>query len=651
MKKPLIILFMFVFSMTQSLYAQKQGYSDDFNSEQEIRNYLAKNIAILDPLEGEYDMECSGEYVTPIVHQYYPRSRNKLFIVCNDNKFSIYVSANGEFGETYLSVKSIGKTNAYWMYFDTTPTRIYLQDNIHFTATFELNNSSARKFTGNDRLAPSVQVNLVNDCIKVYPTATMYAEAARSAREKSQPAEWTGTGFALANNYIVTNNHVVEGANKICIQGVNGDFNHKYNAEVVATDKHNDLAIIKLKGIKIPSIGIPYSVQSSVSDVGEEVFVLGYPLTSTMGDEIKLTTGVISSKTGYQGDVAMYQISAPIQPGNSGGPLFDSKGNVIGIISAKHKGAENVGYAIKTSYLKNLIESAVPVNVLPHINKMTGKNLSGKVKILKNYVYYITCTSGEISQKVIPTRSYETKQTPSTSTNPIAAYFSADRYSKNIEAAKMGNPKAQYNIAQCYEDGIGISKNLLLAAYWYQKAAEQNYAPGQNGLGGCYFKGKGVPVDYEKAAYWFNKAASNGSAAGEINYKEAKKRKEQQLLLEYKRIQSPHVQKIDNKYISLQFVLLTPEETVLYLCYKNPNEESLWYPHDKACIITGGQKYDIQSSEGLPDTNEESTWMPAGANKEFALHFPALPKGIEVFDLKLDGITGRNNIIGIRIKH
>lgn len=641
---------MLVFSMTQSLYAQKQGYSEDFNSEQEIRNYLTKNVAILDPLEGEYDMECSGEYITPFVHQYYPRSRNKLFIVYNNNKFSVYVSTDGEFGETYLSIKPIGKTNAYWMYFDTTPTRIYLQNNNHFTATFELNNSSARKFTGNDRLAPSVQVNLVNDCIKVYPTSTMYSDATRSTKEKIQPTEWTGTGFALNNNYIVTNNHVVEGANNIYIQGINGDFNHKYNAEVVATDRHNDLAIIKLKGINISSIGIPYSVQYSVSDVGEEVFVLGYPLTSTMGDEIKLTTGVISSKTGYQGDVAMYQISAPIQPGNSGGPLFDSKGNVIGIISAKHKGAENVGYAIKTSYLKNLIESTFPVNVLPHINKMAGKNLSGKVKMLKNYVYYITCTSGNVFQNETPERSYDTKQTPSTSTNPIAAYFSADRYSKNIEAAKSGNPKAQYDIAQCYDDGIGVSKNLLLAAYWYQRAAEQNFAPGQNGLGGCYFKGKGVPVDYEKAAYWFKKAADNGSAAGEINYKEAKKRNEQQNFLEYKRIINPHVQKID-KYTSLKSVLLTPKETILYICYKNPNEESLWYPYDKSYIIADGHKYEIQSSEGLPETNEEATWMPAGANKEFALHFPALQKGTEVFDLKLGGINDYHDIIGINIKH
>ena len=111
-----------------------------------------------------------------------------------------------------------------------------------------------------------------------------------------------------------------------------------------------------------------------------------------MGDEIKLTTGVVSSRTGFQGDVSLYQISAPIQPGNSGGPLFDSKGNIIGIVSAKHRGAENVGYAIKASYLKNLIESVMSTNILPQNNKISGFNLSGKVKSVKNYVYYIICS-------------------------------------------------------------------------------------------------------------------------------------------------------------------------------------------------------------------------------------------------------------------
>jgi S1-C subfamily serine protease len=75
-----------------------------------------------------------------------------------------------------------------------------------------------------------------------------------------------------------------------------------------------------------------------------------------MGDEVKLTNGIISSKSGFQGDVTSYQITAPVQPGNSGGPLFDDKGNIIGIINAKHVGAENASYAIKASYLMNLID-------------------------------------------------------------------------------------------------------------------------------------------------------------------------------------------------------------------------------------------------------------------------------------------------------
>nr|WP_277266111.1 trypsin-like peptidase domain-containing protein [Prevotella corporis] len=85
----------------------------------------------------------------------------------------------------------------------------------------------------------------------------------------------------------------------------------------------------------------------------EDIFVLGYPLVQTMGEDVKLTTDVISSKTGFQGDVSQYQISAAIQPRNSGGPLFDSRGNLIGIVPAKHKGTENVGYAIKPQ-IRNL---------------------------------------------------------------------------------------------------------------------------------------------------------------------------------------------------------------------------------------------------------------------------------------------------------
>lgn len=522
MKKCILSIVIAVIASIQMLYAQKQGYSNNFSSAQQIRTYLANNVALLDPLEGEYDMDSYGEYITPYVHQYYPHSNSKLFIVCNNNNFILYLLLEGRLQKASFSVKSIGETNAYWMYYHSTSTRIYLKDNISFNASFKLDHSTAKKYTGNNNLSPLVNILLYNDCIKIYPTSVMYANATRKAIEETQPKEWTGTGFALTNNYIATNNHVVDGAKTINIQGINGDFNHKYTAEVVATDKVNDLAIIKVNGVNIPTSSIPYSVKLGTSEVGEEVFVLGYPLTSTMGEEIKLTTGVISSKTGFQGDVSIYQISAPIQPGNSGGPLFDSKGNVIGIVSAKHKGAENVGYAIKTSYLRNLMESAVSTNILPQTNKMATQNLSGKVKLARNYVYYITCSSG-VNTSTQPI-SNGNDNNESIKPNPGAVFFSSDRFSKNIDAAKNGNPKAQYEIAQCYEYGIGVTKDINQALYWYQKAADQGSGAGMNALGSCYLNGKGVPIDYEKAAYWFKKAAENGSAAGEINYKEAKKR-------------------------------------------------------------------------------------------------------------------------------
>ncbi len=393
MKKWILYLLLFLFATVHGIYAQKKGYSDNFNSAQQIRNYFSANVALLDPLEGEYDVEETGEYITPLVHQYYPKLNYKLFVVGDKKVFKSYILYKGELAESNYGFEAIGQTNAYRMSFYSSSARIFLQDNIRFNATIKLDHSSAKKFTGNGNLHSSIQIPLYYDCIKVYPTVAMYADATRKAIEEAQPKEWTGTGFALKDNYIVTNYHVVDGAKSICIQGINGNFTNKYNADVVATDKQNDLAIIKVKGVTIPSAIIPYSVKTTTSEVGEEVFVLGYPLTSTMGDEIKLTTGVVSSRSGFQGDVSLYQISAPIQPGNSGGPLFDSKGNVIGIVSAKHRGAENVNYAIKASYLRNLMESALPTNILPQNNRIAGQNLSGKVKAAKNCVYYITCSS------------------------------------------------------------------------------------------------------------------------------------------------------------------------------------------------------------------------------------------------------------------
>lgn len=108
-----------------------------------------------------------------------------------------------------------------------------------------------------------------------------------------------------------------------------------------------------------------------------------------MGDEIKLTNGIVSSKTGFQGDITSYQISAPVQPGNSGGPLFDKQGNLIGIINSKHASAENVSYGVKSSYLTGLIELLPSPPRLQTINLLTGKSLTQQVELVKKFVYII----------------------------------------------------------------------------------------------------------------------------------------------------------------------------------------------------------------------------------------------------------------------
>lgn len=219
--------------------------------------------------------------------------------------------------------------------------------------------------------------------------------------EEQRKAGWSGTGFALNQGHIVTNYHVVEDAKTILVKGIKGDFNTEYRAKVAATDKANDIAIIKIDDERFKGFGsIPYKIKRAMSDVGESVWALGYPMIGMMGEEIKFTDGKISARTGLQGDVSTYQISVPIQPGNSGGPLFDNYGNIVGITSSglnklyseQTIQTENVNYAIKTSYLYNVVESSLPASIIPQGTAMQGQSLTQRIKLAQNYVFLLLCS-------------------------------------------------------------------------------------------------------------------------------------------------------------------------------------------------------------------------------------------------------------------
>lgn len=226
--------------------------------------------------------------------------------------------------------------------------------------------------------------------VKLYPTAS-------NRNTKIRGSEWRGNGsgfFIDFRGYITTNYHVIKDANEIEVEFIRNGQLQTFKVEVIQSDKQNDLAVLKIIDESFKSFtSIPYNFQTTLSDVGTNVFALGYPMTSIMGSEIKFTDGKISSKTGIQGDITMYQISVPIQAGSSGGALFDYDGNLIGITSAglnrDYFNSENVNYAIKTSYLKNLID-VLPVPIqLPSDKTINTKTLTEKIKILSDYVVLI----------------------------------------------------------------------------------------------------------------------------------------------------------------------------------------------------------------------------------------------------------------------
>lgn len=202
-----------------------------------------------------------------------------------------------------------------------------------------------------------------------------------------------GTGFLLnKEGYIVTNHHVIENRDEVNVRGILGDFNTTFKAKVVSIDRQSDLAIIQVESNFINFSEPPYQIGISKNVLkGEEVFAFGYPMKNIMGDELKITNGIINSLSGYQGSISEFQFSAGVQPGNSGGPLINSNGEVIGIVTSKISAAEaeSVGYAIKSDYLAFFLMQIGNIQTNQSENQMNGKSLPEMVDLISNSIYII----------------------------------------------------------------------------------------------------------------------------------------------------------------------------------------------------------------------------------------------------------------------
>jgi len=179
-----------------------------------------------------------------------------------------------------------------------------------------------------------------------------------------------GSGWPAPGGFVVTNHHVVAGHKKIMLLLRSGG---KVPGNVVMDDATNDLVLIRVKDASKLPPALPLATQPA--NAGARVFTIGYPHPDLMGSEPKITDGIISSLTGIGNDPRTYQISVPLQSGNSGGPLLNMNGEVVGITTAKISAAkvfewtgdlpQNVNYAVKTAYLSVLLSSVSSKHKIP----------------------------------------------------------------------------------------------------------------------------------------------------------------------------------------------------------------------------------------------------------------------------------------------
>jgi serine protease Do len=177
------------------------------------------------------------------------------------------------------------------------------------------------------------------------------------------PGKFGGTGFLIdSKGYIATSAHVVSKADSIYVVNNKGEY---FKTSMIYSNDTTDVAIIKIIDSNFIYRSVPYSIKKSSTDLGEEIFTLGFPRS-----EIVYGKGYLSAHTGYNGDTTSYQIAISANPGNSGGPIFNPSGEVIGILSGKQITAEGVVFSSKSINI---------YKALDEIRKDTSLNASIKL--------------------------------------------------------------------------------------------------------------------------------------------------------------------------------------------------------------------------------------------------------------------------------
>ncbi len=221
------------------------------------------------------------------------------------------------------------------------------------------------------------EVATIKDSIKAKPVI-----------QKNPSPDYRATGFLIdGKGYIVTNAHVVNRLKTIFVENNKGEI---FSARSIYTDNNTDLAILKINDNDYKTVyNLPYSINKTNSNLGEQIFTLGFPR-----NEIVYGEGYVSAKSGNEGDSTAYQVSVSVNPGNSGGPVLNKKGEIIGIITSKNSTADGVVFAAKSKNIYKLLEavkkSGDTANIkLPANTGLRGLGREQQVKKMEEFVFMV----------------------------------------------------------------------------------------------------------------------------------------------------------------------------------------------------------------------------------------------------------------------
>jgi S1-C subfamily serine protease len=198
-----------------------------------------------------------------------------------------------------------------------------------------------------------------------------------------------GTGFLIdTRGYLLTNAHVLKGTGAVVIN----EKGEEFNAAILHIDQQRDLAILKIDDSEYePLRSLPYGIRKGKSDLGEEIFTLGYPRNDIVYGE-----GYLSSRSGFNSDTLTYQLQISANPGNSGGPVFNRQGEIIGVLSTRQAQAEGVAFAVKSGFIYSMLADVKKAGTseVDHIkinNRSTLRGLDRKDQItrIENCVFFV----------------------------------------------------------------------------------------------------------------------------------------------------------------------------------------------------------------------------------------------------------------------